>query len=319
MVGNALPWHAPGKGSFPETGSIPLPPVHDEGRWLIALDLDGTTVDADNRASAAVQRAIDMAQAAGHVVMIATGRPIQGVTGIYRELGLTAEYSVCSNGALVCGMREPTGQAAQGIRTRAVDDSGVEPHEECTGHWRVVDMTLFDPAPVIDALVPSLPDAKYAVEDADQGWRFFRPFNAGTFSAPAELVSLDDLRSHPVTRVVVFSPAHDTAEFQRIVEGIGLHQVSYSVGWSAWLDIAPFGVNKGTALEKVRRRLGIPRNRVAVVGDGLNDIEMITWAAEEGIGAAMGHALPEVRAMANRVVADLDGDGVADLIHSIVG
>lgn len=293
MVGNVLPWQAPGKGAFPETGSIPLPQITDD-RWLIALDLDGTTVDADNRPSPAVQRAIDRAQAAGHIVMIATGRPVSGVLGVYHELGLTAPYTVVSNGALVCGMRD-----------------GDRP-------YRVVDMTMFDPAPVIDVVAPALPEAMYAVEDADQGYRFDHPFNVGTFGAPTKLVDVDDLRSRPVTRVVVVSPHHDTADFRAIVRSIGLHEVSYSMGWTAWLDIAPYGVNKATALEKVRRRLGISRSRVLAVGDGLNDREMIAWAAEQGIGAAMGHALPEVRALGNHVVADLAGDGVAEAIGLVL-
>ncbi|MCD7101602.1 HAD family hydrolase [Pseudoclavibacter sp. 13-3] len=294
MSGNVLPWQAPGKGAFPETGSIPLPRVTDD-RWLIALDLDGTTVDADNRPSPAVQRAIDQAQAAGHVVMIATGRPIAGALGIYQELGLSADYSVVSNGAMVCGMR--------------TDD---------TRDYRIVDMTMFDPAPVIDVIAPALPDAMYAVEDADEGYRFDRPFNVGTFGSPTRKVSVESLRSRPVTRVVVVSPGHDTADFQRVVHSIGLHQVSYSMGWTAWLDIAPYGVNKATALEKVRRRLGISRSRVMAVGDGLNDREMLAWAAEEGIGAAMGHALPVVQATGNRVVADLEGDGVAEAIGLVL-
>lgn len=301
MVGNALPWRAPGKGPFPQTSAIPLPAVRDDGRWLIALDLDGTTVDQDNRASAAVQAAIDRAQAAGHVIMIASGRPIQGIEGVWRELGLTSRYSVCSNGAVVCDMTPERGLPADAV-----------------GGWRVVDMTLFDPAPVIDAILPALPEARYAVEDADQGWRFSRPFTAGTFGAPARLATIDELRAQPVTRIVAFSPGRDTDEFKRIIRGIGLHEVSYAVGWSAWLDIAPYGVNKASALEKVRRRLGIPRSRVAVVGDGLNDREMLAWAADEGLGCAMGHALPEVQAVGNRVVGTLAEDGVAEAIDLVL-
>ena len=38
-------------------------------------------------------------------------------------------------------------------------------------------------------------------------------------------------------------------------ERIGLHGVSYAVGYTAWLDLAPEGVSKGSALELVRRRL----------------------------------------------------------------
>lgn len=300
-VDNAATGRVPGRsavdaGAFPLTESISvLPPERDDDRWLIAVDLDGTTVDPDNHASDRVRDAIARAQAAGHTVLVASGRPIAGVLPLYDHLGLASPYAVCSNGAIVVG----TNAAARGAR------------------YRIVDMTTFDPAPVIEAIDPYLPDARFAVEDGDVGYRFSRPFVAGTFGAPISEVPLDDLKSRPVTRVIVVSPSHDDDmdEFLQIIDRIGLHQVSYSVGWTAWLDIAPQGVNKATALEKVRARLGVPRSRVMVIGDGYNDIEMLDWASAEGIGAAMGHADPEVRAHANRVVGDLEHDGVADAIE----
>ena len=79
---------------------------------------------------------------------------------------------------------------------------------------------------------------------------------------------------------------------------MGLHKVSYSIGWTAWLDIAPDGVNKATAMERVRHALGIPRAHVVAVGDGRNDIELLQWAGAEGRGVAMGQAPDEVKAAA---------------------
>ena len=63
----------------------------------------------------------------------------------------------------------------------------------------------------------------------------------------------------PATRVVVISPDHDMADFLAVVEKMGLHRVSYAIGWTAWLDTAADGVNKATAMERVRIELGIPR------------------------------------------------------------
>ena len=37
-----------------------------------------------------------------------------------------------------------------------------------------------------------------------------------------------------------------------MAERIGLHGVNYAIGFSAWLDITPEGVSKGSALELVR-------------------------------------------------------------------
>ena len=80
----------------------------------------------------------------------------------------------------------------------------------------------------------------------------------------------------------------DEEEFLRIVDEIGLSQVSYAIGWTAWLDIAPKGVNKATALERVREWLGLERSQMVAVGDGRNDVDMLGWAAAGGRGVAMG-------------------------------
>jgi len=102
-----------------------------------------------------------------------------------------------------------------------------------------------------------------------------------------------------------------------VVERMGLHKVSYNVGWTAWLDIAPDGVNKSTALERVRALLDIPRSRVMAVGDGRNDIEMLEWASAEGRGVAMGQAPVEVVAVANETTETDLNAGVARVLASI--
>jgi hydroxymethylpyrimidine pyrophosphatase-like HAD family hydrolase len=93
---------------------------------------------------------------------------------------------------------------------------------------------------------------------------------------------------------------------------MGLHKVSYNVGWTAWLDIAPDGVNKATGMQFVIDELGIPGDRILVIGDGRNDIDMLQWAvAGGGLGIAMGQSPPEVVAVATeRTGTDVD-DGVA--------
>ena len=98
---------------------------------------------------------------------------------------------------------------------------------------------------------------------------------------------------------------------------MGLHQVSYTIGWTAWLDIAPDGVNKATALERVRGWLDMPLDRVIAVGDGRNDIDMFSWAGAAGRSVAMGQAPDEVRAAAAETAADVDDAGLAAVLDSL--
>ena len=96
-----------------------------------------------------------------------------------------------------------------------------------------------------------------------------------------------------------------------MAQRLGLHGVSYFIGWSNWLDIAPEGVDKAAGLELVCERLGVDRSDVLALGDGYNDIEMLQWA---GRGVALGDALPEVQQAADQVTGRFaDGGTVQEL------
>ena len=111
-------------------------------------------------------------------------------------------------------------------------------------------------------------------------------------------------------RIVVVSPGDTEQDFVDLVERIGLNEVSYAVGWTAWLDIAPQGVDKGTALNRVREWLGIDPAHVLVIGDGRNDVGMFRWALENGGRAvAMEQGPQEVRDAAGETTTSVRGRG----------
>ena len=96
---------------------------------------------------------------------------------------------------------------------------------------------------------------------------------------------------------------------------LGLSGVTYSVGWTAWLDIAAEGVTKASGLESLRRERGFGIRETVAVGDGRNDIEMLAWA---GRGVAMGQAPDEVKAVADEITAHVDEDGLAMVLQEIL-
>lgn len=264
------------------------------GQLLIALDIDGTVLQEDGTLTDAVITEVQRVRDLGHEVMLATGRSVSLTLPILERLGIVPRYVVCSNGAITLGRDT----------------------EALTGYSRVA-VDSFNPAEVLTTIRGSLENASYAVEDENGFYRYTGTFPDSTLGATSEKVEFEELLKHEATRVVVISPGHAIEDFLSVVEQMGLHKVTYNVGWTAWLDIAPDGVNKATALERVRGLLGIPRSHVMAVGDGRNDIDMLTWAAEEGRGVAMGQAPEEVLAVASETTAtDLD-DGVAKLFAGI--
>ncbi len=262
-------------------------------RWLIALDIDGTVLREDGVMNPPVIAAVARVRDAGHEVMLATGRSVAMTLPILEMLSITPEYVVCSNGAITLrrDADAPTGYVRDHVET-------------------------FDPSEVLTTIRSNLESANYAVEDEDGLYKFTGHFPDGTLGVVSERVRFDELMLSQATRVVVISPGHKIEDFLSVVERMGLRKVSYNVGWTAWLDIAPDGVNKSTALERVRQLLDIPRSRVMAVGDGRNDIDMLEWASAGGRGVTMGQAPDEVVAAGNeRTASDLD-DGVAALLDA---
>ena len=262
-------------------------------RWLVALDIDGTVLHEDGTLADVVREQVQLARELGHEVMLATGRSVAMTLPVLDRLAITPEYLVCSNGAITLkrDSTAPTGYARHFVET-------------------------FNPSEVLTTIRSNLDAAHYAVEDETGLYRFTGFFPDGTLGASSVKVPFDQLLEHEATRVVVISPEHDIEDFLSVVERMGLHKVSYNVGWTAWLDIAPDGVNKSTALERVRGLLGIPRNRVLAMGDGRNDIDMLEWASAEGRGIAMGQAPDEVVAAANEITASDLNDGVAQVLSA---
>lgn len=262
--------------------------------WLVALDIDGTIMLQDGVVTEAVSREVSRVRDLGHEVMLATGRAVSMTLPVVEKLGISPEYLVCSNGAVTM-RRDP--DAPLGY-TRA--------HVE-----------TFDPSVVLTAIHERLAGASFALEDEHGHYRYVGEFPNASLGISSERVEFDELLGVEATRLVVLSFEHDQEEFLSIVEQIGLHKVSYNIGWTAWLDIAPDGVNKATGMERVREWLDAPQSRVMAVGDGRNDIEMLEWASVLGRGVAMGQAPDEVKAVANEVTATDHEDGLATTLATL--
>jgi len=266
-----------------------------EDAWLIALDIDGTVLHEDGTLSAAVLAEVRRVSALGHEVMLATGRSVAMTLPVLELLEITPDYVVCSNGAIT-------------LKRDSAAPRGYSPHH----------VETFDPSTVLTTIKANLEKAHYAVEDEEGMFRFTGIFPDAVLGESSLRVEFDELLAHQATRVVVISPDHGMEDFLSVVERMGLHKVSYNVGWTAWLDIAPDGVNKATALERVRALLGVTRAQVMAVGDGRNDIDMLEWAGVEGRAVSMGQAPDEVSSVATEhTTADVN-DGVAVVLSTFV-
>ncbi len=262
-------------------------------RLLVALDIDGTLLSYSGELSPAVADAVRAVVDAGHHVVLSTGRGVLATAPVAQLLGLDDGFMVTSNGSVTSRL-DPTTPAG----------------------YEVVETVTFDPAPALAVMHAEFPTAYFAVEEVGRGFRLNREFPPGELEGAQDVVSMEQLGAHHVTRLVVRSPDHTSEEFHAAVQTLGLSDVTYAIGWTAWMDVAPDGVSKASALEKVRVELGVAAEDTIAVGDGSNDLEMLRWAAR---GIAMGHAPEHVRAAADEVTGTIEDDGAAHALRRVLG
>ncbi len=260
---------------------------------LVALDIDGTLLkwiegggtsyeQISPEVHAAVQRALD----AGAHVVLASGRSPDGMTRIADLLGLPREgadriWVVASNGAVV--FRYPPMEVV---------------HEE-----------TFDAREAVHEILDRHPTALVAVEERGVGYRLNDHFPPGELTGDMIITPVEELVAQPVSRVIIRDPQSTPEDFVALGRELGLQGTSYVVGWTAWLDLAPVGVDKSAGLAHVAGRLGLSREDVLAIGDGRNDIEMLQWARR---GVAMGQAVPEVQDVADAVTSSVYEEGAAE-------
>jgi HAD superfamily hydrolase (TIGR01484 family) len=231
-----------------------------------------------------VREAVLAAADSGAAVVLASGRSIHAMLPVLDVLGLGTKeapvWAVAANGAVV--FRYPPAEIV---------------HEE-----------TFDARPAVSAILAEHPDVMVAVEERGVGYRLNQTFPPGELDGEMIIAETDSLIEEPVSRVIIRDPAATAEDFVKLAARLGLHGTNYVVGWTAWLDLSPIGVDKSSGLGFVCGRLGVDQADVLAIGDGRNDIEMLTWA---GRGVAMGQAIQEVRDQADAVTGSVDEDGVA--------
>ncbi len=103
----------------------------------------------------------------------------------------------------------------------------------------------------------------------------------------------------------------DIRKIEKIAQKYGLRVVA--TGFAIHL-VKP-GVNKGNALKRLLRKIGLNLNECAAIGDSRNDIEMVS---QSGLGIAVGNARPEVKAVAKHVTKKSHGAGVMEAVDYIL-
>ncbi|MFD1319294.1 Cof-type HAD-IIB family hydrolase [Loigolactobacillus zhaoyuanensis] len=259
---------------------------------LIALDLDGTTLNQNGQLSEKTQNALRTASHRGHKIIITTGRPDNISEPFYDQLALTTPM-INFNGALVH-----------------------IPHQ----HWSQEQATTL-PQTTALALLQLKRDfpIKVAIAEGKQFILPDRPFHDLPFftdmPAPKVLLNADSLRQAPIS-LSLFTDALTLPRLQQAVSERFPHVVAQT--WGAWsgefsaLEIVREATHKSSAIQYLLDYYQMDPNDVLAFGDDDNDRDLLTYA---GWGVAMQNARPAIKALANDVTPLSNAeDGVAEYL-----
>lgn len=260
----------------------------------IFLDIDGTLVGYDAQIPPSAIRALKLARANGHRVIIATGRQM---SQIYPSLLSALDFDgiIASTGAHVECQGELIYQSViEGENLKCILDYF---KREKICHLMLTATEQYSDGTFGEIVLPYMRRVGYNEDLIHDTYGTVQPA-----CSPYELPGVE--------KFSYFLAAKTTEEISCDLGG-RFYVVDYSIGniktEKHFGEITLAGVNKGSAIKRYMAHVGVSTEHAVAVGDSGNDIDMIECC---GIGVAMGNATDTIKAAADLITTDVDKDGI---------
>ena len=265
---------------------------------LLVIDIDGTLVNRYGSISAEDREALAKARDLGVQVSLSTGRVIKACLVILKQLSLDS-YHIFFDGALVSSPSQ-----------------GKEVYAQPISKVVVRQMVEFAQSHNIDLELYSV--THYFAERETWSTEAHRQF----FGVQATIVDFTNLweGERIIKGGLVTTTPQEVTKARRFCRQFS---DSLHFSWARtpaypgvdFINLLAPEVSKGKALETLASHLGVSLTEVVAVGDGTNDIPLLTSA---GLAIAMGNAPDEVKAIADYITLDVDHSGLAAAINKLL-
>ncbi len=263
---------------------------------LIALDMDGTLLTTDKRVSEKNKAAIKAAEANGVKIVLASGRPLIGITKYLNELNLLKDkdYVLSFNGGLV-----------QNTKTQEIVSKLTLKGKDLKNIYKIskelnINIHAFSAKDgLITPKINQYTEYEATINEIEIN---IRDFN-----------EVDD--EEDIIKVMMIDPQEilDPAIEKLPAEVYEKYSVFKSAPF--FLEFTNKEVDKGLGLNKLGEYLGIKKEEIIACGDAGNDLSMVKYA---GLGVAMGNATKEVKEAASFITTSNDEDGIANVIEKFI-
>lgn len=273
---------------------------------VLVVDVDGTLVSQEEELTAATREALVRAREAGIHVVLATGRRYSRTLHLVEPLGIEVPLITASGALVKC------------------------PHTHTTLHCSVF------PDDVIREIVGVLDAEGYdpilCADTYDEGFDYYMAREEVESAELAEYLRLNpssgclrpDLVTNPPAGVFNGFAMGTKEQMLKLDEklhaclngNLSTHVLRSPRYIGFMCEFAPRNVTKWSAIRQLAGDWGVSDEAICAVGDDVNDIPMIRGA---GLGIAMGNALPEVKAAADRIAPSQGEDGLVCVVDWLLG
>lgn len=264
---------------------------------LLVLDVDGTLLNDEREISKRTLAALLKVQQMGVRIVLASGRPTYGLMPLAKtlELGNYGGFVLSYNGCQII-----KAQNGEILFERRINPEMLPYLEKKARKNGFAIFTYHD-----DTLITDSPDNEYIKNEA-------------------LLNNLKIIREDEFSTAIDFAPCKCmlVSDKEKALIGLEQHWEKRLAGTldafrsePYFLEVVPCGVNKANTLGALLEHLGVTREEVIAVGDGVCDVTMLQLA---GMGVAMGHSLDSVKVCADYVTASNEEDGVALAVEKLI-
>ena len=264
---------------------------------LLVLDVDGTLLNDEREISKRTLAALLKVQQMGVRIVLASGRPTYGLMPLAKtlELGNYGGFVLSYNGCQII-----KAQNGEILFERRINPEMLPYLEKKARKNGFAIFTYHD-----DTLITDSPDNEYIKNEA-------------------LLNNLKTIKEDEFSTAIDIAPCKCmlVSDKEKALIGLEQHWEKRLAGTldafrsePYFLEVVPCGVNKANTLGALLEHLGVTREEVIAVGDGVCDVTMLQLA---GMGVAMGHSQDSVKVCADYVTASNEEDGVALAVEKLI-
>ena len=264
---------------------------------LLVLDVDGTLLNNAKEISKRTLSALLKVQHMGVRIVLASGRPTYGLMPLAQalELGHFGGFVVSYNGCQI--IKAENGEI---LFERRINPEMIPYLEKKANKNGFSIFTYHD-----DTLLTNDSENLYVRREA-------------------QLNNLKIIKEEQFSTAIDFAPCKCVlvSDDEEALRGLEEHWKRRLAGAldvfpsePYFLEVVPCGIDKANTLGALMEQLGVAREEVIAIGDGVADVTMLQLA---GVGIAMGHSQDSVKRCADYVTASNEEDGVAQAVEKLI-